>query len=93
MSRLVSLTISVCCSQYGSQLLFLVIISLAGESWPLISDQAKDLVASLLQKNKKFRIDAESAWSHPWIVLLSLSNHLAVFYSLYFLAIRSQETA
>ena len=34
--------------------------------WPIISDQAKDLVKKLLEIDDKKRISAEEALKHPW---------------------------
>lgn len=51
---------------------------LVGEAWPMISDQAKDLVQGLLQKNPKLRTDADEASRHAWIVLSCFNGSIVV---------------
>jgi len=40
----------------------------SGRSWSMISEQGKDLVCKLLNKDSAKRITAEQALIHPWIV-------------------------
>jgi len=40
--------------------------------WEFISDEAKDLLKKMLNKNAQERIDAETALNHPW---LKKNNH------------------
>ena len=39
-----------------------------GQAWNTISDEAKDLVSKLLEKNEKDRLSAADALQHPWIL-------------------------
>lgn len=47
-----------------------------GFSWVGISEDAKDLVTSLLTKDKTLRISAEDVLKHPWIVSTSTGVNL-----------------
>ena len=38
-----------------------------GDVWPSISEDAKDLITKLMEKNMDKRIDAVTALAHPWI--------------------------
>ena len=38
-----------------------------GEVWENISDDAKDLISRMLERNVSSRITAEAALRHPWI--------------------------
>lgn len=35
--------------------------------WQLISDEAKDLITKLLDRQADMRLTAEEAYNHPWI--------------------------
>ena len=39
-----------------------------GQAWSTISDEAKDLVTKLMEKNVNERLSAEDALQHPWIL-------------------------
>lgn len=41
--------------------------------WDPVSDQARELVASMLQPDQSLRFSAEDVLDHPW---LSVSTHL-----------------
>ena len=37
------------------------------DGWEDISEEAKDLVRRLLDRDHRTRITADQAWSHPWL--------------------------
>lgn len=42
-------------------------LNLDGRFWDNVSDEAKDLLLGLLEKDPEFRITAKEALQHPWI--------------------------
>ena len=38
-----------------------------GPTWKNISDEAKDLISNLLQRQADMRYTSEEAFNHPWI--------------------------
>lgn len=40
----------------------------SGDGWAKISEEAKDLVTKLMNKNVKSRFSPSEALAHPWII-------------------------
>ena len=40
----------------------------SGEEWSNISESGKELISRLMMKNPNFRMTAEEALNHPWIL-------------------------
>ena len=53
-------------------------LNLEGNDWTKISNEAKDLIIKLLEKNPKNRITAIEALKHPWIVKYSIKSNTAL---------------
>jgi calcium-dependent protein kinase len=49
--------------------------SLAGPEWDIISSEAKDLIAGMLEYNPKARLSAVDALHHPW---MSNASHMSL---------------